>query len=68
MWKIALFYSWILNKVDCFFYVTYQKTRGILPLCSAAAVASERMAAPTMTPCDQLNASYTNGTPERFFQ
>ena len=33
------------------------------PLCSAAAVASERMALPTNTPWRQLKASYTRGTP-----
>lgn len=34
------------------------------PLCSAAAVASDLIAAPTNTPCCQLKASYTRGTPE----
>lgn len=33
------------------------------PLCSAAAVDSERMALPTNTPWRQLKASYTRGTP-----
>lgn len=33
------------------------------PLCSAAAVASDLIAAPTNTPCCQSNASYTRGTP-----
>lgn len=36
---------------------------GCLPLCSAAAVDSERMALPTNTPWRQLKASYTRGTP-----
>lgn len=34
-----------------------------LPLCSAAAVASDLIAAPINTPCCQLKASYTRGTP-----
>ena len=33
------------------------------PLNSAAAVVSDLSAAPVMTPCCQLNASYTRGTP-----
>lgn len=37
--------------------------RGHPPLCSAAAVDSERMALPTNTPWRQLKASYTRGTP-----
>lgn len=37
---------------------------GHSPLCSAAAVASDLMAAPTNTPCCQLKASYMRGTPE----
>lgn len=36
---------------------------GHSPLCSAAAVDSERMALPTNTPWRQLKASYTRGTP-----
>lgn len=36
-----------------------------IPLCSAAAVDSDLMAAPTNTPCRQLNDSYTRGTPVR---
>ena len=36
-----------------------------LPLCSAAAVASDLIEAPTKTPCCQLNASYTRGTPNQ---
>lgn len=32
-------------------------------MCSAAAVASDFMEAPTKTPCCQLRASYTSGTP-----
>lgn len=35
----------------------------IITLCSAAAVASLRMAAPIKTPCFQSRASYTRGTP-----
>ena len=38
-------------------------THAYAPLCSAAAVASERIDAPTKTPCFQSNASYTSGTP-----
>lgn len=34
-----------------------------LPLCSAAAVASDLIVAPINTPCCQLRASYTRGTP-----
>lgn len=34
-----------------------------LPLCSAAAVASDLIAAPINTPCCQLKASYMRGTP-----
>uniref|UniRef100_A0A2M4DBM6 Putative secreted protein n=1 Tax=Anopheles darlingi TaxID=43151 RepID=A0A2M4DBM6_ANODA len=34
-----------------------------LPLCSAAAVLSLRMADPTNTPCAHEFASYTSGTP-----
>ena len=33
------------------------------PACSAAAVASDLIPAPTKTPCSQSFASYTRGTP-----
>lgn len=37
----------------------------VLPACSAAAVASDLTQAATITPCSQLKASNTNGTPEK---
>lgn len=62
--KITLVYELLCESRDFGGQAVMRKV-GHWPLCSAAAVASDLIAAPTNTPCCQLKASYTRGTPDR---
>lgn len=54
----------MLHRLNCYaIYIFFIELKTPLTLCSAAAVASDLIAAPTKTPCFQLRASYTRGTP-----